>query len=162
MANPHPKTAHLTSTNKMDKEALRQMSSKGGKKGKLIQKRNKQIKLTLADIINRFLTEKFNTDDGEILDGQTAIVRKLQTAFTDPQVRIDELSKLLSVMNNIMQGQASVMNQINVAVHQNNWVQDKDRLALFDEVMGNTPEENNNEPVDVEFTVEDKEENGNT
>ena len=37
--------------------------------------------------------------------------------------------KLLSVMNDIMQGQPKIMNQINIAAHENNYL-DADRMKL--------------------------------
>ena len=61
-------------------------------------------------------------------------------------------------MNDIMQGQPKVMQQINISAHEHNYL-DADRMKLFDEIMGNKPQDAEPESnvVDVEYEVKDAE-----
>lgn len=158
MANPNPKTSQLIPVTQLDEETRKQRASKAGKKSVIAKRKNKAIKLTLNDVMSRFLAEKFplQDEDGlvERVDGQELIIRLMRQELSKGG---DTAVRLLKVMNDIMQGQPKVMQQININAHEQNYL-DKDRMALFDEIMGNKPEENKdtNEPIDVEFEIRDE------
>lgn len=163
MANPNPKTSQLIPVTQLDEETRKQRASKAGKKSVIAKRKNKAIKMTLADVMNTFLAEQFPLEDKdglvEKIDGKELIIRLMRQEMIKGGANA---VKLLSVMNDIMQGQPKIMNQINIAAHEHNYL-DKDRMALFDEIMGNKPEENKdtNEPIDVEYEVKEVDENGN-
>ena len=107
--------------------------------------------------MSRFLVERFPMEDQdglvEQIDGQELIVRLMRQELAKGG---DTAVKLLRVMNDIMQGQPKVMQQININAHEGNYLS-ADRMALFDEIMGNKPAEpaQDNNVVDVEYEVKD-------
>lgn len=164
MANKNPKTAQLIPITQLDEETKRQRARKAGRMSGIAKRKTKAAKLTLSDVMSRFLVEKFPMEDEdglvEKVDGQELIVRLMRQELAKGGANA---VKLLSVMNDIMQGQPKVMQQINISAHEHNYL-DKDRMALFDEIMGNKPTEENkdtNEPIDVEYEVKEVDENGN-
>ena len=153
MAKKSDNAKHLIPVTQLDAETRRERVSNGGKKSGIARARKKNVKLTLNDVMSRFLVERFPMEDQdglvEQIDGQELIVRLMRQELAKGG---DTAVKLLRVMNDIMQGQPKVMQQININAHEGNYLS-ADRMALFDEIMGNKPD--NNEPVDVEFSVKD-------
>ena len=158
MANPNPKTSQLIPVTQLDEEARKQRASKAGKKSVIAKRKNKAIKLTLNDVMSKFLVEQFPLEDKdglvERIDGQELILRLMRQEMAKGG---DTAVKLLRVMNDIMHGQPKVMQQININTHEQNYL-DKDRMALFDEIMGNKPQDAEPESnvVDVEYEVKDE------
>ena len=108
--------------------------------------------------MSKFLVEQFPLEDKdglvERIDGQELILRLMRQEMAKGG---DTAVKLLRVMNDIMQGQPKVMQQININTHEQNYL-DKDRMALFDEIMGNKPADSSasdSNVVDVEYEVKD-------
>ena len=155
MANKNPKTSQLIPVTQVDEETRKQRVRNGGIKSGITRRKNKAIKLTLNDVMSKFLVEQFPLEDKDVLvehiDGQELILRLMRQEMAKGG---DTAVKLLRVMNDIMQGQPKVMQQININTHEQNYL-DKDRMALFDEIMGNKPAEPDNEPVEVEYQVKD-------
>lgn len=157
MANKNPKTSQLIPVTQVDKETGKQRARNGGIKSGIAKRKNKAIKLTLNDVMSKFLVEQFPLEDKdglvERIDGQELILRLMRQEMAKGG---ETAVKLLRVMNEIMQGQPKVMQQININTHEQNYL-DKDRMALFDEIMGNKPAEpeQTNEPVEVEYQVKD-------
>ena len=155
MANKNPKTSQLIPVTQVDEETRKQRVRNGGIKSGITRRKNKAIKLTLNDVMSKFLVEQFPLEDKdglvEHIDGQELILRLMRQEMAKGG---DTAVKLLRVMNDIMQGQPKVMQQININTHEQNYL-DKDRMALFDEIMGNKPAEPDNEPVEVEYQVKD-------
>ena len=155
MANKNPKTSQLIPVTQVDEETRKQCVRNGGIKSGITRRKNKAIKLTLNDVMSKFLVEQFPLEDKdglvEHIDGQELILRLMRQEMAKGG---DTAVKLLRVMNDIMQGQPKVMQQININTHEQNYL-DKDRMALFDEIMGNKPAEPDNEPVEVEYQVKD-------
>lgn len=159
MAQKSDKSKHLIPVTQLDEETRKQRVRNGGIKSGIAKRKMKATKLTLNDVMSRFLVEKFPMEDEdglvEKIDGQELIVRLMRQELAKGGANA---VKLLSVMNDIMQGQPKVMQQINISAHEHNYL-DKDRMALFDEIMGNKPAEENkdmNEPIDVEYEVKDE------
>ena len=155
MANKNPKTSQLIPVTQVDEETRKQRVRNGGIKSGITRRKNKAIKLTLNDVMSKFLVEQFPLEDKdglvEHIDGQELILRLMRQEMAKGG---DTAVKLLRVMNDIMQGQPKVMQQININTHEQNYL-DKDRMALFDEIMGNKPAEPDNESVEVEYQVKD-------
>ena len=155
MANKNPKTSQLIPVTQVDEETRKQRVRNGGIKSGITRRKNKAIKLTLNDVMSKFLVEQFPLEDKdglvEHIDGQELILRLMRQEMAKGG---DTAVKLLRVMNDIMQGQPKVMQQININTHEQNYL-DKDRMALFDEIIGNKPAEPDNEPVEVEYQVKD-------
>ena len=157
MAKTHDRTKNLIPVTQLDEEAQFKRRSNGGKKGVAARARNKQTKITLNDVMGQFLVERFPLEDAdgyvEKIDGRELILRLMRQELAKGGANA---IKLLSVMNDIMQGQPKIMNQINIAAHENNYL-DADRMKLFDEIMGNKPAEpeQTNEAVEVEYQVKD-------
>ena len=160
MANKNPKTSQLVPVTQLTEEEKKQRSRNGGVKSGIAKRKIKAAKLTLNDVMGQFLTEQFPLKDSEGLvekiDGRELILRLMRQELAKGG---ETAVKLLKVMNDIMQGQPKIMNQINIAAHENNYL-DKDRMALFDEIMGNKPAEpnqtQNDNVVDVEYEVKDE------
>ena len=160
MANKNPKTSQLIPVTQLSEEEKKQRSRNGGVKSGIAKRKIKAAKLTLNDVMGQFLTEQFPLKDSEGLvekiDGRELILRLMRQELAKGG---ETAVKLLKVMNDIMQGQPKIMNQINIAAHENNYL-DKDRMALFDEIMGNKPAEpnqtQNDNVVDVEYEVKDE------
>ena len=159
MAKKHDRTKNLIPVTQLDEEAQFKRRSNGGKKGVAARARNKQTKITLNDVMGQFLVELFPLEDAdgyvEKIDGRELILRLMRQELAKGG---DTAVKLLKVMNDIMQGQPKIMNQINIAAHENNYL-DADRMKLFDEIMGNKPQDAEPESnvVDVEYEVKDVE-----
>lgn len=155
MANKNPNSKGLVPVTQLDKETQFKRRSNGGKKGVAARERNKKTKLTLNDVMGQFLVEQFPLEDKdglvERIDGKELIIRLMRQEMIKGGANA---IKLLSVMNDIMQGQPKVMQQINISAHEHNYL-DADRMKLFDEIMGNKPAEPDNEPVEVEYQVKD-------
>ena len=157
MANKNPKTKQLIPVTQLDEKTQFERRSNGGKKGAIARVKNKKVKVTLNDVMSRFLVERFPMEDQdglvEQIDGQELIVRLMRQELAKGG---DTAVKLLRVMNDIMQGQPKVMQQININAHEGNYLS-ADRMALFDEIMGNKPAEpaQDNNVVDVEYEVKD-------
>jgi hypothetical protein len=163
MANKRGSTKNLIPVTQLDAEKRKERVRNGGIKSGEVRRRNRQTKITLNEVMGQFLTEQFPLADSEGLvekiDGRELILRLMRQELAKGG---ETAVKLLKVMNDIMQGQPKIMNQINIAAHENNYL-DKDRMALFDEIMGNKPAEpdqaQNDNVVDVEYEVKD--DNGN-
>ena len=155
MANKNPKTSQLIPVTQLSEEEKKQRSRNGGVKSGIAKRKIKAAKITLNDVMGQFLTEQFPLEDKdglvERIDGKELILRLMRQELAKGG---DTAVKLLKVMNDIMQGQPKVMQQINISAHEHNYL-DADRMALFDEIMGNKPAEPDNEPVEVEYTVKD-------
>lgn len=151
----NPNSKNLIPVTQVDEETRRQRVRNGGIKSGIAKRKNKAIKLTLNDVMSKFLVEQFPLEDKdgfvERIDGQELILRLMRQEMAKGG---DTAVKLLRVMNDIMQGQPKVMQQININTHEQNYLK-ADRMALFDEIMGNKPAEPDNEPVEVEYTVKD-------
>ena len=158
MANKNPKTSQLIPVTQVDEETRKQRVRNGGIKSGITRRKNKAIKLTLNDVMSKFLVEQFPLEDKdglvERIDGQELILRLMRQEMAKGG---DTAVKLLRVMNDIMQGQPKVMQQININTHEQNYL-DADRMKLFDEIMGNKPQDAEPESnvVDVEYEVKDE------
>lgn len=163
MASKNPNSKNLIPVTQVDEETRKQRVRNGGIKSGIAKRKNKAIKLTLNDVMSKFLVEQFPLEDKdglvERIDGQELILRLMRQEMAKGG---DTAVKLLRVMNDIMQGQPKVMQQININTHEQNYL-DKDRMALFDEIMGNKPQDTEPESnvVDVEYEVKDVDGNGN-
>ena len=152
---------NLIPVTQLDDEERKKRVHNGGVKSGIAKRKAKAVKVTLNDVMSRFLIERFPMEDQdglvEQIDGQELIVRLMRQELAKGG---DTAVKLLRVMNDIMQGQPKVMQQININAHEGNYLS-ADRMALFDEIMGNKPAEQaqTNEPIDVEYTVQDEGEN---
>lgn len=152
---------NLIPVTQLDAKTRRERVSNGGKKSGIAKRKAKAVKLTLNDVMSTFLVEQFPLEDKdglvEHIDGKELILRLMRQELAKGG---DTAVKLLRVMNDIMQGQPKVMQQININAHEGNYLS-ADRMALFDEIMGNKPAEpaQTNEPIDVEYTVQDEGEN---
>lgn len=160
MANKNPKISQLVPVTQLTEEEKKQRSRNGGVKSGIAKRKIKAAKLTLNDVMGQFLVEQFplKDEDGLVdkIDGRELILRLMRQELAKGGANA---IKLLSVMNDIMQGQPKIMNQINIAAHEHNYL-DKDRMALFDEIMGNKPadsSDSDNNVVDVEYEVKDVE-----
>lgn len=82
MANPNPKTSQLIPVTQLDEETRKQRASKAGKKSVIAKRKNKAIKLTLNDVMSKFLVEQFPLEDKdglvERIDGQELILRLMR------------------------------------------------------------------------------------
>ena len=157
MANKNPKTSQLIPVTQLSEEEKKQRSRNGGVKSGIAKRKIKAAKITLNDVMGQFLTEQFPLEnkDGlvERIDGKELILRLMRQELAKGG---DTAVKLLKVMNDIMQGQPKVMQQINISAHEHNYL-DADRMKLFDEIMGNKPQDAEPESnvVDVEYEVKD-------
>ena len=157
MANKNPKTSQLIPVTQLSEEEKKQRSRNGGVKSGIAKRKIKAAKITLNDVMGQFLTEQFPLEnkDGlvERIDGKELILRLMRQELAKGG---DTAVKLLRVMNDIMQGQPKVMQQINISAHEHNYL-DADRMKLFDEIMGNKPQDAEPESnvVDVEYEVKD-------
>jgi hypothetical protein len=151
----------LIPVTQLDEETRKQRVKNGGIKSGIARRKNKATKMTLNDVMGQFLTEQFPLEDKdglvERIDGKELILRLMRQELAKGG---DTAVKLLKVMNDIMQGQPKVMQQINISAHEHNYL-DKDRMALFDEIMGNKPQEPESNVVDVEYEVKDVDGSGN-
>lgn len=158
MAKKSDNSKHLIPVTQLDDEERKKRVHNGGVKSGIARARKKAVKLTLNDVMSKFLVEQFPLEDKdgltERIDGQELIIRLMRQEMIKGGANA---VKLLSVMNDIMQGQPKVMQQINISTHEQNYL-NADRMALFDEIMGNKPATDNN-VVDVEFEVKDEGEN---
>ena len=158
MAKKSDNAKHLVPVTQLDDETRKERVRNGGIKSGIARARKKAVKLTLNDVMSKFLVEQFPLEDKDGLvkriDGQELILRLMRQEMAKGG---DTAVKLLRVMNDIMQGQPKVMQQININAHEGNYLS-ADRMALFDEIMGNKPAEpaQTNEPIDVEYTVQDE------
>ena len=158
MAKKSDNAKHLVPVTQLDDETRKERVRNGGIKSVIARARKKAVKLTLNDVMSKFLVEQFPLEDKDGLvkriDGQELILRLMRQEMAKGG---DTAVKLLRVMNDIMQGQPKVMQQININAHEGNYLS-ADRMALFDEIMGNKPAEpaQTNEPIDVEYTVQDE------
>lgn len=148
----------LIPVTQLDAETRKQRVKNGGIKSGIARRKNKATKMTLSDVMGQFLTEQFPLEDKdglvERIDGKELIIRLMRQEMIKGGANA---IKLLSVMNDIMQGQPKVMQQINISAHEHNYL-DKDRMALFDEIMGNKPADSSgadSNVVDVEYEVKD-------
>ena len=164
MASKNPNSKNLIPVTQVDEETRKQRVRNGGIKSGITRRKNKAIKLTLNDVMSKFLVEQFPLEDKdglvERIDGQELILRLMRQEMAKGG---DTAVKLLRVMNDIMQGQPKVMQQININTHEQNYL-DADRMKLFDEIMGNKPADNSasdNNVVDVEYEVKDVDGNDN-
>lgn len=159
MASKNPNSKNLIPVTQVDEETRKQRVRNGGIKSGIAKRKNKAIKLTLNDVMSKFLVEQFPLEDKdglvERIDGQELILRLMRQEMIKGGANA---IKLLSVMNDIMQGQPKVMQQININTHEQNYL-NADRMALFDEIMGNKPQDAEPESnvVDVEYEVKDVE-----
>ena len=159
MANKNPKTSQLIPVTQLSEEEKKQRSRNGGIKSGIAKRKIKAAKITLNDVMGQFLTEQFPLEDKdglvERIDGKELIIRLMRQEMIKGGANA---IKLLSVMNDIMQGQPKVMQQINISAHEHNYL-DADRMKLFDEIMGNKPQDAEPESnvVDVEYEVKDVE-----
>lgn len=159
MANKNPKTSQLIPVTQLSEEEKKQRSRNGGVKSGIAKRKIKAAKITLNDVMGQFLTEQFPLEDKdglvERIDGKELILRLMRQELAKGG---DTAVKLLRVMNDIMQGQPKVMQQINISAHEHNYL-DADRMKLFDEIMGNKPQDAEPESnvVDVEYEVKDVE-----
>lgn len=157
MASKNPNSKNLIPVTQVDEETRKQRVRNGGIKSGIAKRKNKAIKLTLNDVMSKFLVEQFPLEDKdglvEHIDGQELILRLMRQEMAKGG---DTAVKLLRVMNDIMQGQPKVMQQININTHEQNYL-NADRMALFDEIMGNKPQDSEPESnvVDVEYEVKD-------
>lgn len=157
MANKNPKTSQLIPVTQLSEEEKKQRSRNGGVKSGIAKRKIKAAKITLNDVMGQFLTEQFPLEDKdglvERIDGKELILRLMRQELAKGG---DTAVKLLKVMNDIMQGQPKVMQQINISAHEHNYL-DADRMKLFDEIMGNKPQDAEPESnvVDVEYEVKD-------
>lgn len=155
MANKRGSTKNLIPVTQLDAEKRKERVRNGGIKSGEVRRRNRQTKLTLNDVMGQFLVEQFPLEDKdglvERIDGKELIIRLMRQEMIKGGANA---IKLLSVMNDIMQGQPKVMQQINISAHEHNYL-DADRMKLFDEIMGNKSAEPDNEPVEVEYQVKD-------
>lgn len=157
MANKNPKTSQLIPVTQLSEEEKKQRSRNGGVKSGIAKRKIKAAKITLNDVMGQFLTEQFPLEDKdglvERIDGKELILRLMRQELAKGG---DTAVKLLRVMNDIMQGQPKVMQQINISAHEHNYL-DADRMKLFDEIMGNKPQDAEPESnvVDVEYEVKD-------
>lgn len=148
----------LIPVTQLDAETRKQRVKNGGIKSGIARRKNKATKMTLSDVMGQFLTEQFPLEDKdglvERIDGKELIIRLMRQEMIKGGANA---IKLLSVMNDIMQGQPKVMQQINISAHEHNYL-DADRMALFDEIMGNKPQDAEPESnvVDVEYEVKDE------
>ena len=149
----------LIPVTQLDAETRKQRVKNGGIKSGIARRKNKATKMTLSDVMGQFLTEQFPLEDKdglvERIDGKELIIRLMRQEMIKGGANA---IKLLSVMNDIMQGQPKVMQQINISAHEHNYL-DADRMKLFDEIMGNKPADNSasdNNVVDVEYEVKDE------
>lgn len=158
MANKNPKTSQLIPVTQLSEEEKKQRSRNGGVKSGIAKRKIKAAKITLNDVMGQFLTEQFPLEDKdglvERIDGKELILRLMRQELAKGG---DTAVKLLRVMNDIMQGQPKVMQQINISAHEHNYL-DADRMKLFDEIMGNKPQDTEPESnvVDVEYEVKDE------
>lgn len=158
MASKNPNSKNLIPVTQVDEETRKQRVRNGGIKSGIAKRKNKAIKLTLNDVMSKFLVEQFPLEDKdglvERIDGQELILRLMRQEMAKGG---DTAVKLLRVMNDIMQGQPKVMQQININTHEQNYL-NADRMALFDEIMGNKPQDAEPESnvVDVEYEVKDE------
>ena len=158
MASKNPNSKNLIPVTQVDEETRKQRVRNGGIKSGIVKRKNKAIKLTLNDVMSKFLVEQFPLEDKdglvERIDGQELILRLMRQEMAKGG---DTAVKLLRVMNDIMQGQPKVMQQININTHEQNYL-DADRMKLFDEIMGNKPQDAEPESnvVDVEYEVKDE------
>lgn len=159
MANKNPKTSQLVPVTQLTEAEKKQRSRNGGVKSGIAKRKIKAAKLTLNDVMGQFLVEQFplKDEDGlvEKIDGRELILRLMRQELAKGGANA---IKLLSVMNDIMQGQPKIMNQINIAAHEHNYL-DADRMKLFDEIMGNKPADSSasdSNVVDVEYEVKDE------
>lgn len=158
MANKRGSTKNLIPVTQLDAEKRKERVRNGGIKSGEVRRRNRQTKLTLNDVMGQFLTEQFPLEDKdglvERIDGKELIIRLMRQEMIKGGANA---IKLLSVMNDIMQGQPKVMQQINISAHEHNYL-DADRMKLFDEIMGNKPQDAEPESnvVDVEYEVKDE------
>ena len=158
MASKNPNSKNLIPVTQVDEETRKQRVRNGGIKSGIAKRKNKAIKLTLNDVMSKFLVEQFPLEDKdglvERIDGQELILRLMRQEMAKGG---DTAVKLLRVMNDIMQGQPKVMQQININTHEQNYL-DADRMKLFDEIMGNKPQDAEPESnvVDVEYEVKDE------
>ena len=157
--NPKPKTSQLIPVTQLDEKTRREQASRAGIKSGIAKRKAKAVKVTLNDVMSKFLVEQFPLEDKdglvERIDGQELILRLMRQELAKGG---DTAVKLLRVMNDIMQGQPKVMQQININTHEQNYL-DKDRMALFDEIMGNKPADSSgadSNVVDVEYEVKDE------
>ena len=163
MASKNPNSKNLIPVTQVDEETRKQRVRNGGIKSGIVKRKNKAIKLTLNDVMSKFLVEQFPLEDKdglvERIDGQELILRLMRQEMAKGG---DTAVKLLRVMNDIMQGQPKVMQQINISAHEHNYL-DADRMKLFDEIMGNKPQDAEPESnvVDVEYEVKDVDGNDN-
>ena len=163
MASKNPNSKNLIPVTQVDEETRKQRVRNGGIKSGIAKRKNKAIKLTLNDVMSKFLVEQFPLEDKdglvERIDGQELILRLMRQEMAKGG---DTAVKLLRVMNDIMQGQPKVMQQININTHEQNYL-DADRMKLFDEIMGNKPQDAEPESnvVDVEYEVKDVDVTGN-
>lgn len=164
MANKNPKTSQLIPVTQLSEEEKKQRSRNGGVKSGIAKRKIKAAKITLNDVMGQFLTEQFPLEDKdglvERIDGKELILRLMRQELAKGG---DTAVKLLRVMNDIMQGQPKVMQQINISAHEHNYL-DADRMALFDEIMGNKPADSSgadSNVVDVEYEVKDVDGTGN-
>ena len=158
MANKNPNSKGLVPVTQLDEETQFKRRSNGGVKSGITRRKNKAAKITLNDVMGQFLTEQFPLEDKdglvERIDGKELILRLMRQELAKGG---DTAVKLLRVMNDIMQGQPKVMQQINISAHEHNYL-DADRMKLFDEIMGNKPQDTEPETnvVDVEYEVKDE------
>ena len=158
MANKNPKTSQLVPVTQLSEEEMKHRSRNGGVKSGIAKRKIKAAKITLNDVMGQFLTEQFPLEDKdglvERIDGKELILRLMRQELAKGG---DTAVKLLRVMNDIMQGQPKVMQQINISAHEHNYL-DADRMKLFDEIMGNKPQDTEPESnvVDVEYEVKDE------
>ena len=158
MAGKNPNSKNLIPVTQVDEETRKQRVRNGGIKSGIAKRKNKAIKLTLNDVMSKFLVEQFPLEDKdglvERINGQELILRLMRQEMAKGG---DTAVKLLRVMNDIMQGQPKVMQQININTHEQNYL-NADRMALFDEIMGNKPQDAEPESnvVDVEYEVKDE------
>ena len=133
MAGKNPNSKNLIPVTQVDEETRKQRVRNGGIKSGIAKRKNKAIKLTLNDVMSKFLVEQFPLEDKdglvEHIDGQELILRLMRQEMAKGG---DTAVKLLRVMNDIMQGQPKVMQQININTHEQNYL-DKDRMALFED-----------------------------
>ena len=82
MANKNPKTSQLIPVTQVDEETRKQRVRNGGIKSGITRRKNKAIKLTLNDVMSKFLVEQFPLEDKdglvEHIDGQELILRLMR------------------------------------------------------------------------------------
>ena len=101
------------SLEELDEKTRREQASRAGIKSGIAKRKAKAVKVTLNDVMSKFLVEQFPLEDKdglvERIDGQELILRLMRQELAKGG---DTAVKLLRVMNDIMQGQPKVSSRL--------------------------------------------------